>query len=250
MTRFRSSLLAAALLAAVAVPATIAATAPALAAEAAAQTLSLAGEGSASAVPDQATVTSGVTSEGKTAREAVDANSKAMGALIDAFKKAGIQPADLQTSGFSVQPRYTNSGGGLSSSGGSDEPPRIDGYEVRNQVSVRIRDLTKLGAILDTAVEAGSNQIDGVNFGLADPTPVLDKAREAAVADARRKAELIAKAAGVKLGRIVTIVESGADQGPRPMIAAYAMEKAAAVPIQAGESEFTARVTVTWEIAQ
>ncbi len=244
MTRFRSSLLAAALLAAVAVPATIAATAaPALAAEAAAQTLSLAGEGSASAAPDQATVTSGVTSEGKTAREAVDANGKAMAALIDAFKKAGIQAADLQTSGFSVQPRYAQP------KEGSGEAPHIDGYEVRNQVTVRIRDLTKLGAVLDTAVATGSNQIDGVAFGLADPAPVLDKAREAAVADARRKAELIAKAAGVKLGRILAIAEPGAEP-PRPMMAAYAMEKMAAVPVEAGESEFKARVNVTWEIVE
>ena len=243
MTRFRSSLLAAALLAAVAGPAAIAATTPALAAEAATQTLSLTGEGSASAAPDQATVTSGVTSEGQTAREAVDANSKAMAALIDAFKKAGIQAADLQTSGFSVQPRYAQP------KEGSGEAPKIDGYEVRNQVTVRIRDLTKLGAVLDTAVATGSNQIDGIGFGLADPAPVLDEAREAAVADARRKAELIAKAAGVKLGRILAIAEPGAEP-PRPMMAAYAMEKAAAVPIEAGESEFKARVSVTWEIAQ
>jgi uncharacterized protein YggE len=243
MTRFRSSLLAAALLAAVAMPATIAATTPALAVEASAQTLSLAGEGSASAAPDQATVTSGVTSEGPTASEAVAANSKSMAALIDAFKKAGIQPADLQTSGFSVQPRYAQP------KEGSGEAPKIDGYEVRNQVTVRVRDLTKLGAVLDTAVASGSNQIDGVNFGLADPAPVLDKAREAAVADARRKAELIAKAAGVKLGRILAIAEPGSEP-PRPMMAAYAREKLDAVPVEAGESEFTARVNVTWEIVE
>ncbi|WP_026869363.1 SIMPL domain-containing protein [Inquilinus limosus] len=246
MTRFRPSLLAVALLAAVAVPGMTAISAPALAAEAGqtAPTLTMTGEGSASAAPDQALVTSGVTSEGKTAREAVEANSTAMGALIDAFKKAGIQPADLQTSGFSVQPRYA------APKEGSGDAPRIDGYEVRNQVTVRIRDLTKLGAILDTAVATGSNQIDGIGFGLADPAPVLDKAREAAVADAKRKAELIAKAAGVKLGRILAISEPGVEPGPRPMMAAYAMEKAAAVPVEAGESEFKARVTVTWEIAQ
>jgi len=241
MIRFRS-LLAAALLAAA--PAAIAQTAPAVAAEAVTPTLTMAGEGSASAAPDQATVTSGVTSEGKTAREAVDANSKAMGALIDALKKAGIQAADLQTSGFSVQPRYA------APKEGSGEAPHIDGYEVRNQVTVRIRDLTRLGAVLDTAVATGSNQIDGVAFGLADAAPVLDKARQAAVADAKRKAELTAQAAGVKLGRILTIAESGAEPGPRPMMAAYAMEKMAAVPVEAGESEYKARVTVTWEIVQ
>lgn len=246
MTRFRSSLLAAALLAAVAAPATFAATAPAMAAEAGqtAQTLSLTGEGTASAAPDQATVTSGVTSEGKTAREAVDANSKAMAALLDAFKKAGIQASDLQTSGFSVQPRYAQP------KEGSSEAPHIDGYEVRNQVTARIRDLTKLGAVLDTAVSTGSNQIDGISFGVTDEAPVLDKAREAAVADAKRKAELIAKAAGVKLGRILAIAEPGTDTGPRPMMAAYAMDKRSAVPVEAGESEYTARVSVTWEIVQ
>jgi uncharacterized protein YggE len=207
-------------------------------------TLSMTGQGSASAAPDQAMVTSGVASEGKTAREALDANSKAMAALIDAFKKAGIQPADLQTSGFSVQPRYAQP------KDGSSEAPHIDGYQVNNQVTVRVRDLTKLGALLDTAVSTGSNQINGVGFDLADPAPVLDEAREAAVTDARRKAELTAKAAGVKLGRILTIAEPGADTGPRPMMAAYAMDKRGGAPIEAGETEFQAQVVVTWEIAE
>ena len=249
MTRFRPTALAFTLLAAVAVPAAIGALTarPAVAAEAPAArvaTLSMTGQGSASAAPDQATVTSGVASEGKTARDALDANSKAMAALIDAFKKAGIQPADLQTSGFSVQPRYAQP------KDGSSEAPHIDGYQVNNQVTVRVRDLTKLGALLDTAVSTGSNQINGVGFDLADPAPVLDKAREAAVADARRKAELTAKAAGVKLGRILTIAEPGADTGPRPMMAAYAMDKRGGAPIEAGETEFQAQVVVTWEIGE
>lgn len=219
----------------------MAALAPAMAADPAPATLTVTGEGSASVAPDMASVSGGVVSEGKTAAEALAANNRDMAAVLDALKKAGIKAEDLQTSGLSVQPRY------VYPEQGSSQPPRIEGYEVRNQVTARVRDLAKLGGLLDTVVSTGTNQVDGVTFDVADPAATLDKARAAAVADAKHRAEALAQAAGVKLGRIAGIGEGTADPGPRPVMA-YAA-KADAVPIEPGQNAFKVRVTVTWEIA-
>lgn len=211
--------------------------------------ITLFGEGTASAVPDTATVSIGTLSTAKTAREAMDANTKAMTAVIETLKKAGIEARDLATDGFSVQPRYT-----YPKPGPNPEAPRLDGYEVRNQVTVRVRDLGKLGAVLDAAVTSGSNQIGGIAFTVAEPAALLDKARAAAVADARRKATVYAEAAGVKLGRVLDISEPGADMAPRPMMMArsadFAKAEAAPVPIEAGEQSFKVRVKMTWDVAE
>ncbi|MBS7695668.1 MULTISPECIES: SIMPL domain-containing protein [unclassified Chelatococcus] len=209
--------------------------------------ITITGEGSVSAAPDIATLSTAVVTAAKSAREATEANSKAMATVIERFKTAGIESRDLSTSGFSVQPRYVQS----KQQDGSIEAPRIDGYEVRNSVTVRVRDLSKLGAILDTAITAGANQINGISFDVAEPTELLDKAGIAAVKDARRRAELYADAAGVKLGRVVSIAEPSMD-GPRPMMMAARADfaKGAAVPIEAGERDFNVRVRVTYEIAR
>jgi uncharacterized protein YggE len=210
-------------------------------------TFVLSGEGSASAAPDIAVLTSGVVSQGDTARAALDANTAAMQKLIASLKGASIEAKDIQTSGFSVQPRYVYS----QRNDGQQEPPRIVGYEVRNNVTVRVRDLSKLGAILDSAVTEGSNQIDGLSFDVPNKTALLNEARKKAFADARAKAELYAEAAGVKLGRLRDLSEQGgAYPPPRPMMR---MEAAAApkadVPIEQGEQEIQVNITATWEIA-
>ncbi|CAH1670284.1 MULTISPECIES: SIMPL domain-containing protein [unclassified Chelatococcus] len=206
--------------------------------------ITITGEGSVSAAPDIATLSTNVVTTAKSAREATEANSKAMTAVIERFKAAGIEARDLSTSGFSVQPRYVQSKQ-------QDEAPRIDGYEVRNGVTVRIRDLSKLGAILDTAITAGANQINGISFDVAEPSALLDKAGTAAVKDARRRAELYADAAGVKLGRVIAIAEPSME-GPRPMMMAARADfaKSSAVPIEAGERDFNVRIRVTYEISQ
>jgi len=208
-------------------------------------TISMTGEGSASAVPDLAVLTSGVVTEAKTAREALDANTAAMTKLIDSFKATGIEARDVATSGFSVQPRYVYP----QPRNGEQGPPRITGYEVRNNVTVKVRDLAKLGTILDTAVTQGSNQIDGLTFDIAKKEELLNEARKKAYADARVKAELYAGAAGVTLGRLRNLSEqSGYHPPPRPMMMRAEAAKAAPVPVEAGEQELSVTVTATWEI--
>jgi uncharacterized protein YggE len=201
----------------------------------------LSGEGKASAAPDLAVLSSGVVADGKTAREALDANTAAMTKLIASFKSAGIEARDIATSGFTVQQRND----------GTQEPPRITGYEVRNTVTVKVRDLTKLGGVLDTAVTEGSNQIDGLTFDISKKDELLNEARKKALADARAKADLYAEAAGVKLGRLRELSEqtNAGYPPPRPMAMRMEAKAAADVPVEAGEQEISVNVTATWEIA-
>ncbi|MBB3772044.1 hypothetical protein FHS55_002653 [Angulomicrobium tetraedrale] len=205
-------------------------------------TLTVTGEGTARAAPDMATFSTGVVSEAKTAREALDANSRSVTGLVEAIKSAGVEPRDIVTSGFSVQPQYTVP------KKDSNEPPRIAGYEVRNAVTVRVRKLDGLGDLLDKIVTSGSNQIGGISFDIADPSTLQEAARVAAVKDARHQAEVIAEAGGVRLVRVLAI--SGEGAAPRPMMRMMAMPaaKADSVPIEAGESEINANITITYEI--
>jgi uncharacterized protein YggE len=163
------------------------------------------------------------------------------------MKKAGIAPRDLQTSGFNVSPKYSQI---RPRPGGERPAPEIVGYTVRNTLSVRIRDLAIAGEILDTAVSLGSNAISGLTFTVAEPKPLQNEARKAAIADALQKAKLYADGAGITLGPIRSISEAGGGRPPQPMAMARA-EAAfdAAVPIEAGELTFRAQVSVVWEIA-
>jgi len=206
-------------------------------------TLTVTGEGTARATPDMASFTTGVVSEAKTAREALDANTAAVAEMIEAIKAAGIEPRDIATSGFNVAPQYAQP----RKEGG--EAPRISGYEVRNAVTVRVRDLAKLGDLLDKVVTTGANQIGGIAFDIADPAKLEETARVEAVKDARRQADIIAEAGGVRLVRVLSITGDGAAP-PVPRFAAAPMLKAAAeaVPVEAGESELRANVTITYEI--
>ncbi|MCB6178649.1 SIMPL domain-containing protein [Rhodobacter sp. Har01] len=203
-------------------------------------TITITGEASTEAVPDLATLSIGVTTVGETAAAALDGNSAAMQAVIDRLKAAGIEDRDLQTTGLSVNPNWDNS----KSSSYNGE---ISGYTASNILTVRIRALGGLGQILDAAVADGANTLNGLSFGLADPRPAMDEARKAAVLDARGKAELIAAAAGVSLGRVMSISEGGGYGAPIPM---YKAETAmAAVPVQQGEVSYSASVTIVYEIA-
>ncbi len=148
------------------------------------------GEGSVSAAPDFARVTLGVTSTGKTAGDAMAANAKAANALVSLIKAEGVAPADIQTSEMSISPMFSQP------AHGQETAPTITGYSVSNNVAVTVRDIPRLGALLDKAVTAGANSVYGVGFGHNDTSALLDKARPLAVADARRKAEIFATAAG------------------------------------------------------
>jgi uncharacterized protein YggE len=211
-------------------------------------TISINGIGEVSAAPDTAFITSGVTTQGATAREALDANTKAMAELIATLKDSGIEARDIQTSGFSVNPNYVYTD--ARDANGYQLPPKINGYQVFNTVNVRVREMAKLGAVLDKAVTVGANTINGVSFAVADPSPLYDEARKLAFADARRKAELYATAAGEDLGGLRNINESqNFNQPPQPyMMRAVADSAAGAVPVEGGELSFQINVQVTWDL--
>ena len=206
------------------------------------RTISISGHGEVRAVPDVASISIGVTTQGSTAREALDGNSKAMKALLDTLKQAGIDARDMATSNFSVGPRldYGNNNG---------QPPKVVGYDVNNMVTVTVRKIDDLGGLLDVAVSTGSNTINGISFSVTKPDAMLDEARKAAVADARHKAEIYAAAGGFRLGDIITVSEGTAYQPPMPyMVKSARAEGAADVPIAQGEQALTVDVSITYQI--
>jgi uncharacterized protein YggE len=201
--------------------------------------ISVTGEAQVSVPPDLAHIDGGVTSEAKTAREASDANNAAMGKVLLALKGAGIDEKDYQTSRLSLQPQNSSSKPG--------GPSTIVGYRASNRVTIRLRDIAKLANVIDTLVGAGANEIGGINFTVSQASKLLDEAREQAIADARRKAEIYARAAGVTLGAPLSITEGGAP-GPilyRRMAAPMA---AAGVPVAQGEETLQVTVSVSWAI--
>lgn len=208
-------------------------------------TLTSTAEGSVDVTPDIVNVTLGVVSNGKTAAEALEANSKDMNAAIEAIKAAGVAEKDIGTSGFNVSPIYAPRPDNQ-----PDAPAKVIGYEVSNQVTVTIRDLKASGAILDKVVAAGANRVSGISFDVSDPSASADAALKDAIAQSKKKAELMADAADLKLVRIVSITTDG---GARPMFAAYdgAMLRAAKAPtpIMAGSRTVTATATIIWEVA-
>lgn len=207
------------------------------------------GEGSAQLAPDMAVVQLTVTREAKTAREALDANSKAMSEVLAAMKKQGIAERDLQTSNFSIQPKYTYP---PRTSSGEAKAPSIVGYTVRNSLSVRVRDISKVGAILDQSVTLGVNEGGSILFTNDDPSAAITQARIEAVQEARSKAETLARAAGVKTGRVLEISEQSFQPRPMPMARAeMAMARSAdAVPVAAGENSYRVTVNLTIAIEQ
>jgi uncharacterized protein len=222
-------------------------TLPALAQDFRGGTISIVGMGEVTAAPDTAHVMSGVTTQGATAREALDANNAAMTALIETLKAAGIEERDIQTSGFSVMPNYVYTD--ERDANGYTKPPRISGYIVSNNVNVRVRDISRLGAVLDQQVSVGANTIHAVSFSVADPSKLLDEARKLAFADALAKARLYADTARVELDEIRSISEGQLFPPPQPYQMARAEFAAdSAVPIQGGELTFAINVSVTWAI--
>ena len=198
------------------------------------------GSGSVTATPDQAHINTGVTSRADTARQALDANNAAMSRLMAALKEAGVDADDIRTSNFSVSPWYEPYV--------RNRPRVIAGYQASNQVRVRIRDIARLGPILDAVVTAGSNRVNGVQFSIEKPQEKLDQARRSAIADARRRAALYAEAAGAEIGKVLSIDEQGSNL-PRPrLMAADALMKSEAVPVSPGTQEITASVSVRFEL--
>ncbi len=203
------------------------------------------GEGEAAVSPDMAILTIAVVREAETARDALDANNQAMTAVIDAMKKDGIEARDLQTGGLSINPRYV-----YPNEKNEEKTPRIVGYEVGNTLTVRIRDLAKVGAVLDRSVSLGVNQGGGLTFTNDDPSEAITEARKRAVKDALDKAKTLAEAAGVKLGDIVEISEQMHQRPPMPYAgkAVRMQASAEAVPVEAGENAYQVQVNVTFEL--
>jgi len=202
------------------------------------RSITVSASGSVSAVPDTARITSGVATEAPVARDAVSKNSEAMQKIIAGLKAGGIDEKDIQTTSFHIEPRYTRAREG--------EASVIDGYRATNQVQVVVRNLDKLGEVLDRLASLGANEMAGLSFDVSQAEKLKDDARKQAVANAHRRAKLYADAAGVELGEVLTIDESG-DTAPHPIFAGRAL-KADAVPIERGSETLEATVSVTWAL--
>lgn len=201
------------------------------------------GRGSVEQAPDMATITLGSQFAARTAEDALDQVSESTGTVLETLTDLGVEPRDIQTSGLYLNPvwddSYTQHGA-----------RRIRGYSAGNTVHIRVRDIDALGSLLDQVVRDGANTFNGLSFSLQDATDAQNEARRRAVADARAKAQLYAEAAGVGLGAIVELTD-GVTSAPQPVF----MERAAlamsdAVPIAQGEVSTSARVTITFEIAE
>jgi uncharacterized protein len=181
--------------------------------------LSVTGEGRSRRTPDLALFSAGVVTQGRTAAEALSENSQRMDSVIAALRRAGVAQRDIQTSSISLQPRYSDPERDAQIRArelrqpyvppAQPEPSRIIGYEARNSVQVRVRRLPEMGRIIDTLIASGANQVDGPSFTLDEPKQALDEARTEAVATARERAELYARAAGMRVVRILSITEGG-----------------------------------------
>jgi len=232
-----------------AAPAALAQAAPAPAAAAPADTLfrattlNLSAYGETHIAPDMASINLGVNTEAPTAGAAMQANAAQMGRIMAALKKAGIADKDVQTSNLNLAAQYDYV---------QNQPPRLRGYQASNQVTIVVRDLARLGAAVDATVAAGANQVNGISFGLSDPTLAENAAREAAVKALAAKAELYAHATGYRIARMVSLSEGGgyAPLPPQPLMAMARMSKAEATPVAAGELEVRIDINGVYELAR
>ncbi len=206
-------------------------------------TLSISAEGQVKREPDIAFITAGVQSEAKTASQAMKDNAAAMNGVFRALESANVARKDLQTSNFSLQPRYDYS------SRPNGQPPRLIGYTASNQLTVKVRDLDRLGQTMDTLVDAGGNTFSGLQFALDDDSAAKNEARTIAMREAITRAELYAKASGYTVARIVTISESGGYQ-PRPMamMRGAGRDMVESTPIASGEVGYSMTVNVVFEL--
>ena len=207
--------------------------------------LTVSGTGEARVAPDEATVRLGVVAQAATARAAQEQVNRAAGAVLEAIRKQGIKAEDVQTTGLTLSPLY--------SQGRNDnQAPKITGYQANNTVAVRIEDLAKVGPVIDAGLGAGANTLDGVEFGLRNDEAARAQALADAATNARAKAETLAKALGLRLGAILEVAEGGVSISPPPMpkMGRMAMaELAAETPVSAGQVGVSASVTLRYRIA-
>jgi uncharacterized protein len=201
------------------------------------RSITVSATGEVSVIPDMASISSGVTTEAATAKEALAANTEAMAKVIAGLKAEGVKPEDIQTTSFRVEPRYTRSQKG--------ETSVIDGYRVVNQITILSRDLDRIGEVLDQLVTLGANSTGGLSFITSEAETLRDEARRSAVVNAMRRAKLYADAAGAEVGEVLRISESS---GGGVRTVAMARMSAEAVPIERGSQTLTANVSITWAL--
>ncbi len=206
--------------------------------------IAVSGVGEVSAAPDIASVSVGAYAAAKTAGDALDQTSAAVAAIIDSLKAAGVAEADIRTVGLSLSPRWEH----RRRADGSSENVQ-SGFEARNRLMITARDLGGLGGLLDALARAGANEIGGISFDIDERTALEDEARKRAIADARRKAELLAGEAGASLGAIMQVSEGGYGPPPQPMMRAeMAMAASDAVPVAAGTQTIRVDVSTVWAL--
>lgn len=192
--------------------------------------------------PDIGTIQAGVVTSAADAATALADNSRRMTSVVATLKKEGVAARDIQTSGVTVQAKYAHS---------QETGPKLTGFEATNRVRVVLRDLAKSGALLDALVKAGANSISGPDFGFDDSEPLADRARTIAIEKARKRADLYAKAAGLRVLRILSIEETAQRQSPRPMMRmASDAVMASPTPIEPGEASVSADIQVTFELGR
>ena len=205
--------------------------------------LSVSARAEASRVPDVASLSTGVVTQAADANAALSANAAQMQKVMAAIKSAGIAEKDIQTSGISVNPQYKYA---------EDQPPTITGYQASNTVSIKVREIDRLGKVLDALVASGANQVNGPSFEIDEPEAVYDEARRAALEQAQQRAKMYADSLGMHVRRIVSISEGGGFQPPRPvmMAAAKAFDRAESSPVSPGETTLTANLDVVFELGR
>ncbi|MGI9394381.1 MAG: SIMPL domain-containing protein [Boseongicola sp.] len=208
-------------------------------AEESAREIVVSGLGTASAAPDMATIRIGVDREARLAGDALRMTSEAMTSVLAILEKEGVEARDVQTTNVSLNPRYQRTNDG--------RPPQVTGYVASNSLTICVRNLDALGGVLDAVVSEGANTMNGIFFAVSDPVPLETEARRAAVADARAKAEVLAEAAGVAVGPVVSIREGGAALTPGPVLRSMAMEDSS-VPIAGGEIDIRSQVMIVFAI--
>ncbi len=213
------------------------------------RTISVTGTGKVSAEPDVADINVGVVTQASTAREALSANNEAMRALMDTVKERGVAPKDVQTSNINISPQYSQPPQVQQGQRPQNFQPEIYAYEVTNTVRITVRELSKLGELLDVVVSAGANRMNGISFRIEESAKLLDQCRKSAMSEAKRKAEQLAGEAGVVVGPPLSISEQGAaPPPPRPMMMYRAMAAESSVPVASGEQELSLSVQVTYEL--
>ena len=204
--------------------------------------LSVSAQAEARRAPDIATVSAGVVTQAADGNAAMRQNAEQMTRVLAAVKAAGVADRDVQTSGINLNPQYRYE---------ENQPPRITGYQASNTVTVKLRDVAKMGKVLDALVASGANQINGPSFGIDDPEPLFDQARLDALKQAQARAATYADALGLRVRRIVSIGEGGGGMPvPMPRMAMMKADGYESTPVAAGENSVSVNLEVVFELGR